>query len=115
MRNKYQHLPITKRLHTLLASLIFMTVLGAGVANGQTSGSSTLRGTVKDPNGAVIANATVTLINERTKSERKGKSSEDGGFVFNALTPDTYTVKVENQGFKTSQQTGIALAPSDTR
>jgi hypothetical protein len=115
MQYKYQHLPITKRLHSFFCSLIFMTVLVAGVAYGQTTGSASLRGTVKDPNGAVIPNATVTLINERTKSERKVKTSEEGGFVFNALTPDIYTIKVENQGFKTSQQTGIALAPSDTR
>ncbi len=116
MLNKNKRLLISKSLRSLFSSIIFTTILVTGsVAYGQTTQSATLRGTVKDPNGAVIPNATVTVISERTKSERKVTTNDDGGYVFNALTPDTYTLRVENQGFKTSQQTGITLAASDTR
>src|SRR5688572_6976902 len=102
MLNKNKRLLISKSLRSLLCSIIFTTILVAGsVAYGQTTQSATLRGTVKDPNGAVIPNATVTVISERTKSERKVTTNEDGGYVFNALSPDTYTLKVENQGFET--------------
>ena len=60
-----------RRLYATLIASVFafsLTVL-AGVipAAAQTTGSATLRGTVKDPQGAVIRDATITLINERTK------------------------------------------------
>ena len=55
---------------TLIVSVfvVSLTML-AGVipAAAQTTGSATLRGTVKDPQGAVIRDAVVTLINERNK------------------------------------------------
>jgi hypothetical protein len=81
----------------------------------QTATSATLRGTVKDPSGAVVSGATVTVTSERTRAERKVTTNDEGGYVFTALTPDTYTIKVEGQGFKTAQQTGLTLSPSDTR
>ncbi|MBI3652811.1 MAG: carboxypeptidase regulatory-like domain-containing protein [Acidobacteria bacterium] len=117
MPNQYKRLPMPKRLLNFFPSLIFFStlLLATGSAYGQTTQSATLRGTVKDPSGAVISNASVSVISERTKSERKVKTNDEGGYVFNALTPDTYTLKVEIQGFKTSQQTGISLAASDTR
>ncbi|MDQ3918829.1 MAG: carboxypeptidase regulatory-like domain-containing protein, partial [Acidobacteriota bacterium] len=70
----------------------------------QTTGSATLRGTVKDPKGAVIAGATVTLVNERTKEERKATTNSEGGYVFPTLTPANYTLRVEASGFKTYEQ-----------
>src|SRR5947199_3810438 len=81
----------------------------------QSSGSATLRGTVKDPQGAVVSGASVVLINERTKDERKAISNEEGQYVFSALSPATYTLRVEAQGFKTKEQTGVAVETSSTR
>lgn len=81
----------------------------------QNSTSATLRGTVKDPSGAVVSGANVTVTSERTKAERKTVTNDEGGYVFTALSPDTYTIKVEGQGFKTAQQSGLILSPSDTR
>jgi hypothetical protein len=90
-------------------------VAGAQSSFAQTSGSATLRGAVRDPQGAVVPGATVILINERTKDERKATTSDDGGYSFSALTPGTYTIKVEAQGFKTAEQSGIAVETSSTR
>lgn len=100
-------------LRVARGSLILL--FAASITLAQTTGSATLRGSVKDPNGAVVAGATVTITSERTKAERKVATGEDGVFVFSSLTPDTYTVKVEAASFKTAQQTGLVLAPSDTR
>src|SRR5215211_3464738 len=82
-------------------ALCVSLIAGAPATFAQTTGSATLRGTVKDPQGAVIRDASVTLINEGTKDERKTTTSDDGNYVFSAVTPGTYTVKVEAQGFKT--------------
>ena len=63
----------------------------------------------------MLPDADVTLINERTKDERKATSSDEGGYAFSALTPGTYTIKVEAKGFKIAEQSGIAVETSSTR
>lgn len=101
----------------IVSAFVFsLTVLSSvQPAVAQTTGSATLRGTVKDPQGAIIRGATVTLTNERTSEERHTTSSEDGTYTFPAVTPGTYTVKTEAQGFKTKTQTGLAVETSTTR
>src|SRR6185369_9206743 len=47
--------------------------------------------------------------------ERKATSNDEGAFVFSALSPGEYTLKVEAQGFKTLSQQRIALETSSTR
>jgi len=85
------------------------------LALAQSTGNATLRGTVKDPQGALIRGAVVTVVNEATRDDRKAKTNDAGVFVFSALTPGTYTVRIEAQGFKTSEQKEITLSPSDTK
>src|SRR5262245_6374541 len=112
-------LPTLRSRHATLIVSIFVISLtmfaSVRPAVAQTTGSATLRGTVKDPQGAIIRDATITLINERTKDERKAKSSEDGTYTFAALLPGTYTVKTEAAGFKTMSQTGFVIETSDTK
>ena len=88
----------TRRLYaTLIASVfVFSLTILASVqpAVAQSTGSATLRGTVKDPQGAIMRDATVTLVNERNKDERQTKTSEDGTYTFTALSPGAYTLKV---------------------
>jgi hypothetical protein len=88
---------------------------GASGALAQTTGSATLRGTVKDQNGAVVAKATVTLVSDATKDERKTASNSEGIYVFSSVNPGTYTVRIEGSGFKKAEQTGLVLSPSDIR
>jgi hypothetical protein len=98
---------------SLCAALVLC--LMAVTTSAQTTGSATLRGTLKDQKGAVVPNATVTLINEATKGERKTTSSEEGSYVFTALIPGTYTLRVESSGFKTVNQSGVAVETASTR
>ena len=104
-----------RRLFATLIVSIFVFSLTALSAVAQTTGSASLRGTVKDPQGAIIRGATVTLTNERTKDERRVTSTEDGTYTFTALTPGSYTIKTEAPGFKTKTQTGFAIETSDTK
>ena len=85
----------------------------APVAFAQGSGG-TIRGVVKDPNGAVVPDVTVTLINAQRGDERKATTSDNGTYVFTSVDPGPYTVRVEGQGFKTSEQK-LTLAPNETR
>ena len=108
-----------KRLVTLLTLAIGLTLLlglASTAANAQGfAGSATLRGTVKDENGAVVTKATVTLVNEATKDERKTTSNNEGLYVFSSVHPGSYTLAAESAGFKRQEQTGLVLNGSDTR
>jgi hypothetical protein len=112
-------LPSMRSLYATLIAFVFvfsLTILvNVQPALAQTTGSASLRGTVKDPQGAIIRDAIITMVNDRTKDERQAKSSEDGTYTFTALTPGTYTVKAEAPGFKTMTQTGFAIETSDTK
>jgi len=100
-----------KGVSTSIASLFFlmtMLVLAAVTATAQeTTGS--LRGTVVDPNGAVVAGANVTLTNTATGSSQTKQTSGDGNFEFAKLSPGDYTVTVEATGFKRSLSKGVSV------
>jgi len=93
---------------------ICLVIVASASVFGQTTGSATLRGTVKDPQGAIINKATVTVTNDRTKDERKTVTSDEGVYVFSALAPGEYTLRVEAPGFK-SVETHVMVETSTTR
>jgi len=78
----------------------------AGTAQAQTGG---IRGTIKDPSGAVIAGANVTLITQGTGSRRSTASGRDGSYEFVAVPVAVYTVEVESPGFKKFVQKDVAV------
>ena len=70
--------------------------------------TGTLKGTVVDPNGQVIAGATVTARNEGTRIEVSSTANSEGSFVFATLPPGKYTVSVApSSGFKSHAVTGV--------
>ncbi|HEY3134542.1 MAG TPA: TonB-dependent receptor, partial [Blastocatellia bacterium] len=110
--------PTLKKLKLICSPgvLSFLVLLlSGGIALGQTTGNATLRGTVKDPQRAVIGKASVTLISEATRDERKTTTTEDGLFQFAAIVPGLYSLKVEAAGFKTEERTGIDISPASTQ
>jgi hypothetical protein len=58
-------------------------------------------GTVKDPSGAAVPAAALTLTNEATNVAQKALSSSTGTYVFEAVPVGSYTLKAEAQGFAT--------------
>ena len=69
-------------------------------------------GTVVDTSGAMVPEANITLRDEATGAARVLVSSASGEFVFTAVRPGTYTVKVEKPGFKTHERKGVILTPN---
>src|SRR4051794_9372023 len=76
--------------------------------------SGTLAGTVVDPSGAAIADASITLLNEGTKTVREDKSDQAGRFVFTAVQPGAYTIRIAASGFRTVERTGNVLLANST-
>jgi hypothetical protein len=61
--------------------------------------TGTLRGTVTDPQGAVIAGATVSATNSRTGISRSAQTEAQGRYQISALPPGNYEITFEKQGF----------------
>ncbi len=76
------------------------------------SDTAQISGYVKDPTGAVVPNANVTVRNEATGLERQARSSDTGYYVVSNLPPGFYTVTAEVQGFKRAVKTQNKLDPS---
>ena len=81
----------------------------AHAANAQTFRGG-INGTVTDPQGAVIAGASVTVINNDTAATRSSTSSSGGDFLFQDLPLGTYTVSVSSNGFSTTKFDKIAVS-----
>src|SRR5512138_841217 len=73
-----------------------------------------ISGIVTDSSGAVIPNATVTVRNNATNLERTAVTDGEGFYTVTNLPVGSYTVAVEQKGFKKSVQTDNVLA-ADTR
>jgi hypothetical protein len=64
------------------------------------TGTSTIRGTITDPQGRVVSNANVTLTNMGTNATRATKSTDAGIYVFDLIQPGTYRIDIDARGFK---------------
>ena len=93
----------------ILSALLVALVSSTAVAQ---QGTSTVRGTVKDPQGNVVAGAGVTLTNMGTTTSRQTTSSEAGGYSFEGVPVGDYKIEIEVQGFKKAQVTGVHASVS---
>ena len=82
-----------------LLSVLLLVSIGCLVVLGQ-AGTSTVRGTVTDQQGNVVAGATVTLTNSGTSNSRTTTTSDVGTYSFDFVPPGDYRVEVEAKGFK---------------
>jgi hypothetical protein len=71
--------------------------------------ATSLRGSVTDPSGAAIPNATVHLINVGTNADRTAASDAQGEYSFLQVEPGNYRLEVEANGFSRYVQSGVQL------
>jgi hypothetical protein len=82
-------------------ALITLAFLALGVATFGQVQTGTLRGTVTDPNGGVVAGATVTVKNQSTGVvSPSAQTNGEGNYSFTNLVPGKYTLTIEQAGFK---------------
>jgi len=83
----------------VLLSLVLLLSVTAQVFS-QEETSATITGQVVDPNGGAIANATVVVANTSTGETRNVQTNDNGNYNVFPLMPGSYTVTVEQTGFK---------------
>src|SRR5215204_4093794 len=88
-----------------ISMVLSITLCFAAVAFGQTT-TGNIEGTVTDPNGAVVPNASVTAKSTGSTAgfSRTVTADSNGYFQFVQVPPGTYTVTTEVSGFKKSAQ-----------
>lgn len=82
-------------------------------AHAQFGGS--LSGTVLDPSGAAIPNATVVLTNTATQQAKTVTTNGTGAYQFNELPPGNYSLLVTATGFKKNTLSNVAVAAETPR
>src|SRR5579864_6574007 len=92
----------------VLAAGIFLLVFSAGSVFADEFGS--IRGTVSDSSGAVIAGVKVTATNVATNISVSTTSRADGSYEFvQVSTPATYKVLASQSGFKSFEANEVHL------
>ena len=90
---------------------LLMVCMLATAASVQAQYRASLRGTVKDSEGAVIPGATVTLINTDTNNTMVSTTDANGIYNFNALPSAPYRITVEHDGFTKKVLEHIVIIP----
>src|SRR5262249_23764998 len=88
--------------------IFVMLVFATALSNAEVTAG--VLGTVTDPTGAIVANATLTLTSGETGLVRHARSDASGNFEFLSVpVGENYTLTAEATGFQKSTQTGIKL------
>ena len=93
--------------------LLSLSIIIFSFSNAQAQEISRLSGTVKDQNGAVIANARVLLTSNQIK--RTIQTDKNGEFSFENLPISDYEIRISAQGFATqTQKINLSAQSSNT-
>lgn len=105
-----------RRINVLLFSLIFAMILTIGYqVNAQSQAiNGQIEGTVTDANGGAVPNATVTVRNIETGTERQVTTDSSGIYRVPLLPLGTYRVTTEVASFKKLIREGITLTTGQT-
>jgi carboxypeptidase family protein len=91
----------TDDMRRFLALAAVLVCALAGRASAQSiGGSGTIQGTVTDPTGATVPQATVTITNRVTNYSQTVTTGEDGAFQLTNIPPNPYHLEVMATGFE---------------
>jgi hypothetical protein len=94
--------------------LLGILILGLGLPALAQSGRGTLTGIVKDPSGAVVPGADITITEKSTGGVTKTVSTEAGAYRAPYVTPGMYQITAALAGFKTAVADNIQVMVGQT-
>src|SRR5688572_30975944 len=101
--------PSSRRASVTLLHSLTLVLLFCSLTFGQ-SFTATVRGTVKDPSGASVPLASVTITDADRGTSQTTMADDEGRFAITALPPGQYVLTVEAAGFKKFSSGRFALA-----
>ena len=103
-----------QRVRVVLGTALMGLVLfSPSVLDAQTT-SAVVSGSVKDSQGGALPGATVTLTSRTQGNVLTATTDAEGRYVFSIVRPDSYTLRVTMQGFKTLERTNVVVNANDT-
>jgi hypothetical protein len=91
------------------AILLLVLALGSAAAWAQSTTEGAIGGTIVDQQGAVVANAKVTVINTGTNQQFVTTTSDTGAYRATHLQPGIYEVKIDASGFAAYDQKNVVV------
>src|SRR5260370_36652853 len=90
--------------HKIVRSALFLLACSAFAQS-----TTSLRGTITDPQGGVIPEATVLLSNLENGAKRQVITNGSGEYLFPQIAPGNYQIVVERPGFSTLTRNGVRV------
>ena len=98
----------------LLLGLVFLLALVSNCFGQASAINGQIEGTITDPSGAVVPNATVIVANIDTGFTRTLRTDASGFFRFTVLPLGTYKLTAEAAGFAREERPGIVITAGST-
>ena len=93
-----------------IVASVGVVLLSATECRAQSITAGVVAGTVTDPSGAAVPNATVTLGSVETNTSQKVETNGEGNYRFAFVPSGVYSIAVAANGFQTQQRPGVAVS-----
>jgi len=87
----------------------------AALLDASTNEGASISGVVKDPNGAVVSQATVTLTNKKANTSYAYVTQDDGAYIFSLLDPGSYDLTVDAPSFSVREVQNLDLSAASNK
>src|SRR5689334_10681287 len=99
-----------------LQALLLLLSIGLFVGvHAQSSTTGNITGTVRDPQGAAVPKAEITLTEDKTGASRTVRTNDDGFYNVPSLPAGNYTITTSPSGFKKTILTNVELHVSENK
>jgi hypothetical protein len=105
---------LKKRSSIVLALMLCLIGLVASTQLLAQYDSAQISGSVHDPSGAMIPNATIQIQNRDTGLVRQTVTNSTGIYILSHIPPGVYTITANSTGFSSESRTGVELVVSQS-
>src|SRR5579862_3344211 len=93
----------TSGIHFAVAFVMAVTAASAQI------NTASLAGQLKDPSGAVVPHAAITIVQQFTKIKSSATTNSDGRYAIEQLPPAAYSLTIEAAGFSKVETPEVVL------
>ena len=113
--SKQKSVDLSLRAASWFAILTILSLCFLPVAHAQSAGTASVQGTVTDPTGAAVPNASITLTNVDTNVARTTVTDSSGLYSLPNVAVGPYSLTVTASGFSGFTQTGVLEVGNNTQ